>query len=143
MADYSVKIITEYLGDLSCEITHEPSGKKFLTDAPLDNKGKARYISPTDLAVASISSCVITIMGIVANNNGIDIDGMKITAEKFMVNEPFRRIGAINLEISFPDELSEKEFSMLSNVVKTCPVTRSLSKEVTISYTFLVAGVKK
>lgn len=136
MEDYKVKIFVEYLGDLHCSVTHSLSGQTFLTDAPVDNQGKGEYISPTDLAAASIGSCVATIMGIVARNNNIDIKGMKINVTKEMTNVPFRRIKKLTLEITYPKKLNEEEFKLLSNVVRTCPVTRSLSSEVELEYSF-------
>jgi putative redox protein len=57
-----VEIYVEYLGDLHCKVKHGPSGQEFLTDAPLDNEGKAEYISPTDLLATASASCITTIM---------------------------------------------------------------------------------
>ncbi len=136
MDDYEVKIIIEYLGDLHCSVTHSLSNQTFLTDAPLDNNGKGEYISPTDLAAASIGSCVATIMGIVARNNNINIEGMRINATKEMTNTPFRRIKKLTLDIFYPRKLTDEQFKLLSNVVKTCPVTRSLSSDVELEYSF-------
>ncbi len=127
-----VNIIIDYLGDLHCKVIHEPSGNYFFTDAPLDNNGKAEYISPTDLAAASIGSCIATIMGIKANANNIDISGLKIIVSKEMINEPFRRINQLTLNIYFQKEYSDKEKLILENVVKTCPVSRSLLPEINI-----------
>jgi len=127
-----VNIKIKYLGDLHCKIIHEPSGTFFFTDAPLDNNGKAEYISPTDLAAASIGSCIATIMGIKANANGIDLKGLEIIVSKEMVNEPFRRISKLTINIYFAKKYNPKEFSILENVVKTCPVTRSLLPEITV-----------
>lgn len=135
-----VKIDIDYLGDLMCEITHTPSGNKFFTDAPLDNQGEAKYISPTDLLAASIGSCVATIMGIKAKANDIDIKGMKISTYKEMVNVPFRRVSKLTLEITYPHLLNEKDYELLSNVVKTCPVTKSLLPEIKLEYSFKYAN---
>jgi uncharacterized OsmC-like protein len=132
-----VKIAVEYLGDLMCSVEHTPSGNKFLTDAPLDNNGQARYISPTDTLCASLASCVATIMGIKANVNNIDIKGLKISAFKEMINEPFRRVGKISFEIIFPRQLNEKDFAIMKEVVKTCPVTRSLHPDIELEYEFI------
>lgn len=132
----SVRIDVNYLGDLQCEVIHTPSGNKFYTDAPLDNNGQARYISPTDMLAGSIASCVATIMGIKANANNIDISGLKISAIKEMINEPFRRVSKLSLEITFTKKLEQKEFNILANVVKTCPVTRSLLPEIELDYKF-------
>ncbi|MCB0701679.1 MAG: OsmC family protein [Candidatus Kapaibacterium sp.] len=131
-----VKISVDYLGDLYCKVTHTPSGKSFKTNAPIDNKGKGDEISPTDLVAASIASCVTTIMGIKANEKNIDIEGMNITCSKIMTNVPFRRIDKLILDITFPHPLIEDDFKMLSNVVKTCPVTRSLTSEIELEYNF-------
>jgi len=127
-----VNIIIDYLGDLHCKVTHQPSGNFFLTDAPLDNNGTAEYISPTDLAAASIGSCIATIMGIKANSNNINISGLKIIVSKEMINEPFRRISKLTINIYFKRDYSEKERTILENVVKTCPVTRSLLPEIVV-----------
>lgn len=131
-----VKIKVDYLGDLHCKVTHGPSGNGFLTDAPLDNNGNAEYISPTDLLAGSIGSCVATIMGIKARDAGINIDGLEIEVTKEMVNQPFRRIGKLSFIITFPNELPENQFKMLSNVVNLCPVTKSLSPDIILEREF-------
>ena len=105
-----VQINIDYLGDLMCKVTHTPSGNSFFTDAPLDNTGQARYISPTDLLAASIGSCIATIMGIKANTNGINIEGLKITVGKEMDNLPFRRVSKLTVRIYFATILNEKDF---------------------------------
>lgn len=136
MSDYQVQIDTEYLGNLHCSVSHSLSGQSFMTDAPLDNNGKGDYISPTDLVAAAIGSCIATIMGIKAEANSIDIKGLKIKVIKEMVNVPYRRIGRLIIDITFPHRLSEKDFAVLSNVVKTCPVTRSLHPDIIIEHKF-------
>jgi len=131
-----VEISVDYMGDLYCEVEHKPSGNKFKTNAPVDNKGKGEFISPTDLVAASIASCVSTIMGIKANELGVDLKGMNITASKIMTNSPYRRIDKLILKITFPNKLNDKEFQILSNVVNICPVTKSLSKDIKLDYNF-------
>lgn len=133
-----VQIDVEYLGDLMCKVTHTPSGNTFFTDAPIDNNGQARYISPTDLLAASIGSCIATIMGIKANANGIDITGLKINVVKQMVNTPFRRVDKLTARIYFEKRLNEKDFAIMQNVVNTCPVTRSLLPEIEIDYKIIM-----
>ncbi len=132
-----VKIAVEYLGDLMCSVEHTQSGNSFLTDAPLDNNGQARYISPTDTLCGSLASCVATIMGIKANANNIDVKGLKINAFKEMINQPYRRVSKISFEIIFPHKLNDKDFDIMKEVVKTCPVTRSLHPDIELAYEFL------
>ncbi len=132
-----VRIDVEYLGDLHCKVIHTPSGQSFLTDAPVDNKGKGEYISPTDLTAASIGSCIATIMAQKSESAGFDIKGLKISVSKFMINEPVRHIAKFEVKIYLPKKFSEKEMSILKNVVKTCPVSRSLAESVVIESEFI------
>lgn len=136
-----VRIEVEYLGDLQTKVVHTPSGNSFLTDAPLDNRGQARYISPTDLAAASIGSCIATIMGIAAQERQIDIKGLKVAAEKEMVNVPARMISAIYLEFDFPNELTIEQKRLFRNIVRNCPVSRSLHPDVKLVPTFKIKGI--
>ena len=130
--DYKVIVNVEYLGDLHCKVHHGPSGHEFITDAPLDNQGKGEFFSPTDLVGTAMGSCIATIMGIKARDNKIDIDGLKITVTKEMMNKPYRRINRLSLDFIFPKRLNDKDFIIMRNVIKTCPVTRSLHPEIEI-----------
>lgn len=127
-----VKIDIEYLGDLHCKVTHGPSGTSFLTDAPLDNNGKAEFISPTDLAAASIGSCIATIMGIKARDLEVDLKGLEISVQKEMINKPYRRIDKLYVNIVFPQRYDDKTMAILKNVPNVCPVTKSLKEEIEI-----------
>jgi len=55
-----------YHGQLRTEDTHLKSGNKVITDAPPDNNGKGEAFSPTDLVCAALSSCMMTLMGMLA-----------------------------------------------------------------------------
>ena len=57
----------KYLGNLRTEVTHLKSGTQFNTDAPIDNKGKGAFISPTDMVAAALGACMQTIVGIYCN----------------------------------------------------------------------------
>ena len=61
----------ELVGDLRTEVVHSATDSKILTDAPLDNNGKGRTFSPTDLLAVSVGSCMVTTMGIAADQFGI------------------------------------------------------------------------
>ena len=78
------QIIIEYEGALRTRATHLQSGNEIITDAPVDNHGKGEAFSPTDLVVASLGSCMLTIMGITAKSHGFNIDGSSVDLEKTM-----------------------------------------------------------
>ena len=119
-------IETTYLGELRTEATHVFSGNKVITDAPLDNKGKAESFSPSDLLTASLGSCMMTIMGIAAREHGINIDGTTCSLTKIMATDP-RRVSEIKVELNFPTgNYTDKEKAILERSALTCPVAKSL-----------------
>ena len=91
----AVTIDVEYVGDLHCEAVHGPSGIRLMTDAPVDNGGKGEAFSPTDLAATALGTCLVTIMGIVAQRHGWDLTGTRVRVVKEMTAVPMRRIGAL------------------------------------------------
>jgi putative redox protein len=116
----------KYLGDLRTESTHLQSGKVIITDAPTDNYGRGEAFSPTDLMSTSLANCMITIMGILANREKIDLSGLTAEVTKVMANEP-RRVAEIKIVMSFGGKkYSDKEKKMLENAARTCPVAKSL-----------------
>ncbi|QCR23862.1 OsmC family protein [Pontibacter sp. SGAir0037] len=131
-------IHSTYKGDLRTTAQHLASGNSIITDAPLDNNGKGEAFSPTDLVSAALGSCMMTIMGIVANRNNIHIEGMEIDITKIMATEP-RRISEIILQFKMPAiTYSDKEKAMLENAARTCPVALSLHPDIkqTISFQY-------
>ena len=119
-----------YKGELRTELTHLKSGINILTDAPTDNQGKGEAFSPSDLLSASLGACMLTIMGIVAKRNNIEIDGTRIKVSKIMADSP-RRVSEVHVEIDMPlGNFSEKEKDLLRNAALTCPVAKSLHPEI-------------
>jgi uncharacterized OsmC-like protein len=129
-----------YTGELRTEATHLHSGSKILTDAPLDNQGKAEYFSPTDLVAAALGSCMLTIMGIAARNQGFDIEGTRVTVTKIMADNP-RRIGEIIVELVFPhNNYTDQQRRALEYITTHCPVSLSLHPELKQTVKIAYAG---
>jgi len=129
---------TIYIGELRTEVTHVQSGNKLITDAPLDNKGKGKAFSPTDLLATSLGSCMLTIIGIAAMEHGFNIDDAKVNIWKIMKSDP-RRVGEIKIELTFPKKnYSEKEKKFIEKAAYTCPVNLSLHPDLkkTIIFNF-------
>lgn len=128
-----VQFTINYEGDLHCSLTHGPSGAVITTDAPIDNHGRGEAFSPTDLCSASLGACMATVMGIEAQKHKVELSGMRITVEKYMVADPLRRIGTLNVSIYMPPINDEKIKTILKNTANTCPVKRSLSSDIEIN----------
>jgi len=125
-----------YKGSLRTEAIHVQSGNTIITDAPIDNHGKGEAFSPTDLVATALASCMLTIMGIVANRNHLKINGTTAEIEKIMGANP-RRINEIKISIRFNENFDKKTKRKLENAALTCPVSNSLSEKLNESIKFI------
>ncbi|MCF8463203.1 MAG: OsmC family protein [Flavobacteriales bacterium] len=117
-----------YLGELNTEATHIKSSTTIKTDAPTDNNGLGRTFSPTDLLATSLATCMLTIMGIRANESSLNIEGTNATVTKIMQSNP-RRIAEVKVEFEIIDRgLTQVQKTVLEKVALTCPVALSLSE---------------
>lgn len=124
-------IETVYQGTLRTQATHVQSGTEILTDAPVDNQGKGEAFSPTDLLAAALGSCMLTIMGIAAKQQHINIDNTTCSITKIMAAEPPRRVGEIVVNLKFPENTyTEKDKKILEKAALTCPVYLSLHPDI-------------
>ena len=114
-----------YQGKLRTEATHIRSGKSILTDAPVDNQGKGDAFSPTDLVATALGTCMLTVMGIVAQRHGIDMTGTKADVEKVMGKNP-RRIVEVKIHIKFKNQIIPDDRTRLERAAHDCPVGNSL-----------------
>ena len=119
-------INSRYDGALRCHSSHGPSGCELETDAPTDNQGKGERFSPTDLVATALSTCILTILGIVAERHGWPLQGASARIEKTMTAEAPRRIALLEVWISLPPSLSEQQRSVLRQAGESCPVKLSL-----------------
>ena len=125
-----VRIDLEYQGALRTEAVHTPSTTRLVTDAPVDNQGKGESFSPTDLVATALGTCMVTVMGIVADRNGWDLTGARASVEKHMITEPERRVGTLEVVIEVPTALDEDARETLERAALTCPVARTLEGRV-------------
>jgi len=135
MASFS----TTYLGELRCSNLHENSGTEILTDAPIDNKGKGSAFSPTDLCALSLTTCIITTMGIYAQLKEFEIPEITARTQKVMGTDPRRIVKIVStIKIKLQPEATERQMEGLRRIAHTCPVAKSLhpdiEQEVQISF---------
>jgi putative redox protein len=121
-----VEISIKYLGDLRCEARHEPSGTVITTDAPVDNQGRGESFSPTDLAATSLGTCMLTIMGIAARKQGVDLGATRVKVLKEMTAQLPRRIAKLTVVFTIPLPASHEKRAMLEEAARHCPVHLSL-----------------
>ena len=128
----------KYLGELRTSSTHLDSVSVINTDAPKDNHGLGEAFSPTDMVCSALASCILTIMAIAVEKNGIDIKDTSAIVKKTMGNNP-RRIAKIDIDLTFIKKLDSKTKTILERAAYNCPVHHTLSESVekNISFKYL------
>jgi len=115
----------KYSNGLRTTAVHVRSQQEIITDAPVDNHGRGEAFSPTDLVCSALASCMMTVIGIMAQTHQIDVEGMEAEVTKIMGTEP-RRIVGIDLVLSFPRNYKEHDRVLIERTARTCPVAMSL-----------------
>ncbi|NAY93163.1 OsmC family peroxiredoxin [Muricauda sp. JGD-17] len=118
-----------YNGELRTTCVHLKSQNEFITDAPMDNNGKGEAFSPTDTVATGLASCMLTVMGIKARDLDVDLNGATAEVTKHMASNP-RRISKIDVIMTFPENISEKNRKILEHTANTCPVHFSLHPDI-------------
>lgn len=135
----AVEITGTYDGNLKMELGHGPSGASLQTAAPRDNQGDGSSFSPTDLLAASLGSCMVTTMAIVARREAIPFDTAEFVAVKHMRSDP-RRVDAVPVRIRMPAGLTPEQRARLERAAHECPVSRSLHPEIRQDVEFVYDG---
>ena len=125
-----------YEGGLRTKALHIQSGNFIVTDAPIDNQGKGEAFSPTDLVATALASCMLTIMGIVAERNDVELKSTTAEVEKIMGAMP-RQISEIKIKIRFNKNFDKITKRKLESAALTCPVSNSLNKNLEESIKFI------
>ena len=129
-----------YAGHLRTEATHVASGNVIQTDAPVDNHGRGEAFSPTDLVSTALGSCMMTVMGIVAERHQWDLVGSTFAVVKHMSAEAPRRIAQIDVTFTLPATLAPNDRIILERSAHTCPVGLSLHPDVRQNIVFEYKG---
>lgn len=129
-------IIVDYHGNLRCTATHDDGAHVLTTDAPQAMGGKGEHGSPTDLVALALGTCVLTMLGAVAQRSGLDLAGMQARVAKEMTPQ---RIGTMKLTIVLPagKSLSETDRQKLERAAQACPVKQSLHPDIDVTMEFV------
>ena len=118
-----MKLTATYHGGTRYDIT---SGKhRVVTDQPGADGGQDAGMSPVELFVGSVTSCVAYFVGRFCERHNISRDGMSIDAEWAMAENP-HRIGRIDIAIHLPHRIPSEQKERLLKVAHGCTVHQSL-----------------
>ncbi len=103
------------------------SGKhRVITDQPVEDGGHDAGMSPVELFVGSVASCVGYFVGQFCARHDISREGLSVDAEWAMAEGP-HRVGKIALAIKLPHRLTPDMKERLLKVAHGCTVHQSLS----------------
>ncbi len=127
---------TKYEGALRTSSIHLQSKNTFFTDAPLDNNGKGETFSPTDTLATALGACMMTVMAIAGEKEGLDMSGMHLATQKVMAATP-RRIAALKVDFYWENcPLNEEQRAWIKDIGLNCPVALSLHPDLRQEITF-------
>ncbi len=113
------KIEVLFEGGASTCSTRIDSGAKIKTDLQME-------FSPIDLFSASLGSCFITILSLVAKRLAVDITGSRVEVMTEMSNLSPRRVGKMQVHFYCPRRFTKEIEEQLENSAKSCPIHYSL-----------------
>ena len=114
----------QYKGGARFDVT---SGKHTLvTDQPVEDGGGDAGMSPVELFVGSLASCVAYFVGRYCARHQIPCEGFTVGAEWSNAEQP-HRVGAVELRVNLPATLTPEQREKLLKVAHGCTVHQSLT----------------
>ncbi len=107
-------------------------GHEVLTDQHLAEGGTDKAMTPAELFVASLGSCIEVYAVRFCKRHNLPTEGMKVILDWTVVKDPWR-IGSIKAELHYPHDLPEAEKKGLLRMAEACFVHESMVYPPTIA----------
>jgi uncharacterized OsmC-like protein len=126
------QVNVDYLGGEAYTVTARRH--TLLTDQPATAGGTDTAMTPTELLIASLSSCVAFYTGRYLDRHGLNRDGLHVTATFSIATDRPARVDAVRLRIGVPGGIPPGREKALLAVASHCTVHNTLRQapEVTI-----------
>jgi uncharacterized OsmC-like protein len=118
------QVEVRYLGGESFAVSTR--GHTLLTDQPATAGGADAAMTPTELLVASLSSCVAFYAGRYLARHGLNRDGLHVTAAFTTATDRPARIGTVRLVVRLPRDVPPSRQAALLAVASHCTVHNTL-----------------
>jgi uncharacterized OsmC-like protein len=119
-----MKLTAAYHGGTRYDIT---SGRhRVVTDQPAEEGGQDAGMSPVELFVGSVASCVAYFVGQFCARHNISREGLSIEAEWDIAETP-HRVGRVDVIIHLPHRIPAELKERLLRVAHGCTVHQSLT----------------
>ncbi len=125
-----MKLTVAYHGGTRYDIT---SGRhRIVTDQPVEDGGQGAGMSPVELFVGSVASCVAYFVGRFCERHNIPREGLSVDADWATAEGP-HRVGQINVAIHLPHRLTPDLKERLLKVAHGCTVHQSIAVAPTVA----------
>jgi len=121
-----MKLTITYRGGTRFDVSN--GTHTLVTDQPTEDGGSDAGMTPVELFVGSLASCVGYFVGRYCARHKIPSEGLTIDAEWSMAEQP-HRVGAVTLRVHLPAEaaLPREQRERLLKVAHGCTVHQSLA----------------
>lgn len=110
------------LGGLKFEV--ESRGIKTISDQAFP-VGNNEGLTPVELMGSALGVCVAVYAAGYLERNSIPLEGFSVVLDFTMADKP-KRVGAYELKVNVPQELTERQRASLSRIVTGCTVHNTL-----------------
>jgi uncharacterized OsmC-like protein len=97
-----------------------------VTDQPVEDGGQDAGMSPVELFVGSIASCVGYFVGRYCARHKIACEGFTVDADWSYAEQP-HRLGSVSMRINLPAQLTPEQRERLLKVAHGCTVHQSIT----------------
>ncbi|MGC3973415.1 MAG: OsmC family protein [Nitrospira sp.] len=118
-----MKLSVAYQGGTRYDILSDRH--RVVTDQPADGGGADAGMTPVELFVGSVASCVGYFVGQFCARHDISREGLKVDAEWTIAEGP-HRVGQIQLAIRLPHRVTPEQKERLLKVAHACTVHQSI-----------------
>jgi uncharacterized OsmC-like protein len=110
-------------------------GHAMLTDQPAAAGGADAAMTPTELLIASLGSCVAFYAGRFLERHGLGRGGLRVSTDFTMASDRPARVGEVRLRISVPGGVPPDREKALLAVASHCTVHNTLGHPPAIAIT--------
>jgi putative redox protein len=119
-----MKLTVTYQGGARYDVTSGPH--TLVTDQPIEDGGGDAGMTPVELFVGSLGSCVAYFVGRYCTRHQIPCEGFTIDVEWSYAEQP-HRVGEVELRVNLPADLTPEQRDKLLKVAHGCTVHQSLA----------------
>jgi putative redox protein len=108
----------------STKFKMEHQGNIVISDQPVP-RGNGEGMTPVALMSAALGSCIGIYVADYLTRNQLSTEGMDIDVEWKIADRP-KRVSAYQVKVNIPHQLTERQHSSLSRIVKACTVHNTM-----------------